>query len=77
MKEPLPEARALIERAWLENNIEHDYGFPKAGALAFGVLATCLVLCGAELFGPVGAMIGMVANVLVIATASRMKGGPA
>lgn len=69
MKEPLPQAVPLIERAYLERlaaEREFDVGTNWRAAVLGGVTVTAAILVAAELFGAVGALSAIAAPFAVM-----------
>lgn len=74
MKEPLPAARPLIERAYLERldaEREFDVGTNWRAAALGGAAITALILVAAELFGALGAFAAMAAPFVAAAVLER------
>lgn len=70
MKEPLPQAVPLIERAYLEKldaERELDVETNWRAAVLGGVAVTAAILVAAELFGAVGALVAIAAPFAVMA----------
>lgn len=74
MKEPLPAARPLIERAYAERldaEREFDVGTNWRLAALGGVAVTAAIILAAEFFGVVGALTAIAAPFAVMAILDR------
>lgn len=74
MKEPLPQAVPLIERAYAEKlgaEREFDVGTNWRAAVLGGVAVTAAIILAAEIFGAVGALAAIAAPFAAMAILDR------
>lgn len=76
MKEPLPQARLLIERAYLEKldaERELDVRTDWRAAVLGGAAVTAAIIFAAEIFGAVGALITIAAPFVAMVIVDKRR----